>query len=254
MKTIFIFIVLLFFPRFAAAENFDDEQFIQIVTENYPPYQYFQNKELTGLSVEVVKMMLIKLGLNIEISMLPFARAYKKATTEKNILIFSLARTPDREHFFKWVGMIAPAHNCLFALKERADITITKLDAVSQYNIGAVREDVMEQYLKERSFVVTSNSSHESNQKMLFSRRIDLWAVDELTAYFILRKNNNMSNQSIKKILCLEETSPGGVYLAFGSLTDDAIVEKFRKALAAIKENGFYNAILKKYEYSSSPR
>ena len=44
---------------------------IQIVTEDYPPYNYEVNGELTGFSTEVVKLIVQNLGMQAQPKLLP---------------------------------------------------------------------------------------------------------------------------------------------------------------------------------------
>lgn len=87
-----------------------------------------------------------------------------------------------------------------------------------------------EQYLFGKEFgKIQSNVSYEANMKKLLSKRIDLWAVIEFTAYDLMRKNK-VNPAIVKKPYCTDEISKEGTYLAFSRDTPDEIVEKFKKA------------------------
>ena len=45
----------------------------------------------------------------------------------------------------------------------------------------------------------------------------------------------------------IAEISGGGNYMAFGLKTPDALVERFRKGLEAVKRNGIYDALQRKW-------
>lgn len=222
-------------------------QQITIVTENYPPYQYSENSKVKGINTEIVDAILNELNMEVKIGMYPWARAYRMALKNKNTLIYAIYRTQERENLFKWVGTIAPVKLCLFALKDREDIKIDKLEDAKKYSIGTVREDVMEEYLFGKGFVeIQPNNSHERNMKKLLFKRIELWAVDEFTGYYLLKKNN-FDPKTIKKIYCIDEISTEGTYMAFSKDTPDEIVDKFKTAYEKIKKNGLYDMILKEH-------
>ncbi len=50
--------------------------------------------------------------------MFVWARAYEIALHEKNVLIYSIKRTSERESLFKWVGVIVPIDFYFYALAE----------------------------------------------------------------------------------------------------------------------------------------
>jgi len=90
-------------------------------------------------------------------------------------------------------------------------------------------------------------TSHRQGYELLLKKRVQLWAVDEFTAYFILKSKSHNPSERISKATCIEETSLGGVYMAFSKQTDIKWVSKFRDSLQKIKISGKYNNIVKKY-------
>ena len=76
------------------------------VTENFPPYNYTDAGEPAGYSTDLVKRLSIESGVNFKIEVLPWSRAMFLASSEPNVLIFSMLRTPDREDKYHWIGSI----------------------------------------------------------------------------------------------------------------------------------------------------
>ncbi len=128
-------------PAFAADE-------IRIVTEELPPYNMTQGGRLTGMSTEVVQAVLKEVGVPASIQSMPWARAYDMAQQEKNVLIYLIARTPEREPLFKWVGEIMRIDYHFYKLRERKDIVVPDLQSAKNYSVGVLREDVRHQYLR----------------------------------------------------------------------------------------------------------
>ena len=150
---------------------------ISIVTENWPPYNYEENGNLHGVSYEVVSAVLEELNISPKIDVYPWARAYSIALRDENTLIFSISRKAERETLFKWVGSILKTQNYLFALSERSDIATNSLEDLKQYKVGAVREDIRDQYLSKQGFDTEPVSKHYLNIKKLMNNRIDLMAM-----------------------------------------------------------------------------
>ena len=101
---------------------------------NIPPFNYKENGVVKGLSVDVVRAAFKEADLYIDrIDVLPWARGYRYALEKKNVFLFGILRTENREHLFRWMGTIAPATISFFRLKERGDIRIKTLEDAKKY-------------------------------------------------------------------------------------------------------------------------
>ncbi len=70
------------------------------------------------------------------------------ALQDKNILIFTITRSKDREPLFKWVGKFYHTVDYLWALNERKDISIRSLGDAKRYLIAVPKDDFQHQYIK----------------------------------------------------------------------------------------------------------
>ena len=75
----------------------------------------------------------------------------------KNILIYSIGRSPEREKLFKWIDIISPYEVYFYKLKSRKDISIKNLEDAKKYRIGGVNNDIRTQYLLGKGFSKDSN-------------------------------------------------------------------------------------------------
>lgn len=220
-------------------------QTISVVTEDSRPLQYMKDQKIVGTGTELVETVLKQAGLTYCIHMYPWAKAYMLAKKEKNVLIYSLARTPQREKQFKWVGEIVPLHFSLFRLKSRPNVAPTSLEEAKHFQIGVIRQDVLHQYLEGVGFpnlqVVTTD---KQNLKKLLANRVDLILCNEQMLLFACR-NINVDYDLFEPVLPLHKISTG-LYMAFSKQTDDAIVEKAIKAYNQVKQEGIYDAIMGK--------
>lgn len=99
---------------------------IQIVTEHLSQLQIVKEGKLSGHSTTIVRAVLEQLVRQEEIQVQPCARDYKKALDEKNTLIFTIRRTTEREHVFKWVGQLHATRSTYFyTLRSRPHIQIS---------------------------------------------------------------------------------------------------------------------------------
>lgn len=223
---------------------------IKILTEEYPPYNFTDKGRITGLGTEVVQAVLKEVHIEGQFQSLPWARAYEVAQSSENVLIYSINRSKDREKLFKWVGRITPTDFYLFSLKSR-NLHLTSLEDAKPLQIGTVNQDIGEQYLASHGFAVGQNlqssARYELNYEKLKLGRVDLWVMNELGAYFMVRQAGDDPAVVLSKTLRIHDLSGGGNYMAFGLKTPDAMVERFRKGLETVKKNGTYDALQKKW-------
>lgn len=223
---------------------------VKILTEEFPPYNFSDHGKLTGFSTEVVEAVLKEIKAAGHFQSLPWARAYETARDTENVLIYSIGRTKEREKLFKWVGVVAPTSYYLFSLSGK-NVKLDHLDEAKKYQIGTVNEDVGEQFLVSKGFVkgqnLQSSVKYEFNYEKLKAGRVDLWIMPELVAYYLARQAGDDPAKVLLPAYSITELGSDGYYIAFGAKTSDAVVGRFRKGLEAIKKNGTYDALKKKW-------
>lgn len=227
------------------------EEPLRVVTEELPPYSMLRNGKVTGMSTEVVEAILKQAGLSAPIQSMPWARTYDIALHAENVLIYSLTRTVEREPLFQWVGSIASSRLYLYSLAARP-VVLNSLDEARDYQIGTVKNDVSEEFLIDQGFAVGKNlqssNKYESNYEKLKLGHIDLWVSNELNAHYLARESgSDPAFRLVPSLLIPQFSQADGLYLACSLNTPAATVERLRAALVAIKANGEYAAILRRW-------
>ncbi|MCQ4279952.1 transporter substrate-binding domain-containing protein [Pseudomonas stutzeri] len=220
---------------------------VTVVTEELPPYNMTVDGKLTGMATEVVQAVLDEVGEAARIQSMPWARAYDIALNSENVLIYSIARTPQRESLFKWVGVIAPTRWFLFSLPG-TEFNLKSLDDARQYQIATVKEDVGEQYLIDKGFVIgrnlQSSNKYEHNYEKLKAGRVNLWISNELNAHYLVRQASGSPGDTAVPQLNLDDLGgANGLCMAFSRNTPDEVVERFRQALSRVRADGRYDTI-----------
>ncbi|NQY94898.1 MAG: transporter substrate-binding domain-containing protein [Campylobacteraceae bacterium] len=228
-------------------------QTLTIYTEEFPPFNYTNNKQIEGVSTDIVNAIMKKTYFDYTIISIPWARAYKMSQEEPNSLIFSMSRRVKREKLFKWIGIIVPSVHSVFSLKSRDDIEINALDDLKQYQIGTTIEDARETYLVNKGFElskfqrVAGKSAYLQNYKKLKKERIDVWPMTDAVMNFIVRKAGDEPSKVLKKVYEFSELSTGGYYLAASLSTSDEVVNELKKVLEDFKKTLAYKKILQKW-------
>lgn len=222
---------------------------LRITLDPYPPFEYAENGLPKGIGSEVVKAVLQEAGLEATFEELPFARAYNmlKANQEA-VFYYSLARTPEREALFQWVGVVASATHGLLALKDKA-VTIETLEDLKNYTIGATNEDVVDQYLLARQqqlgLKLDRNSSYETNLKKLFGGRVDVWAGNQYAGLYLAEQQGHRADE-LKVVYTFDDLQVE-YYLAASLSTPAETIQKLRAAFEKIHSDGTYDNIIKTY-------
>lgn len=134
--------------------TFSDES-IRVITEHLPPYQIVENHTLVGgTSLEIMYHVLQRAGDPKSIEVLPWARAYHIALNEKNVVIFSMTCSSDRESLFQWTGSLRQLNYYFYSLKTNTHIQLTATNEALKYKAVAVRNSFEAQTLIKQDFVV----------------------------------------------------------------------------------------------------
>jgi polar amino acid transport system substrate-binding protein len=208
---------------------FGKSAFISVVTEDAYPVQYLYKNEIMGPATELVHAVLETAEFDYDIQTYPWARAYERATTQKNTLIYSIARTPEREKQFKWVGSIIKLEYHMVGLNELDLPKPITLEALKKLKVGALRSSVTHKYLQSKGFKnIYLLSKPEQSINLLRSGRIDLFPIS-YSSFQLYCLKLRIDCQQLSSIFKLEKLSTS-LYMAFSKSTDDKIVARAKAA------------------------
>lgn len=223
---------------------------LSIVTEHLSPFQIVtKDKKITGFATEVVEESLERVGVEYTLKANAWAQTYAQALNKPNTCVYSLARTPEREKKFIWVGKIATTDTYFYSLAAK-NINLNNFDEAYQYRVAAIRDDVSHQFLLSKGFVENQNlyvaDNYDGLVKLLDLRKgsIDLIILNES-----LLKNRSMSDKErakYKKGIKLTDLSLQ-FYLACNLNTPKQLTTYLSSALMSVKHDGTYQAIKTKW-------
>lgn len=219
--------VVLLFPA-GQSKAQPDLSDVKVITSFYEPYSYLDGDGVQGEAVNQARKVLAELNFYPQIKIFPWARAYNTALNSPNTLIFSMARTPERENLFHWVGEIVGFNVFLFKKKGRDDIEINQLEDANKFRVGALFKDVKGEYLSRNGIDVVSLNDEEAGIKMLLANRIDLLPTDIVSMKHRLKKNG-LAEDALTEAFHIKEISRP-LYMALSKKTSPEIVEAFRAA------------------------
>jgi polar amino acid transport system substrate-binding protein len=228
---------------------------VAALTESLPPLNYEQDGKVVGFSSELLDLMARESEITIHKQVLPWSRAYDMVGRQGNTLIYSLARTPEREGLFQWVGPISERRILLYRHRDRIDINLKTLDDARPYRIGVARDSASAKTLVKQGFVINGlrdtlgpgldlGTNDERNMKKFIARRFELLvSLDWAAAYNA--KNAGLSPDDLQPVWVLDESL--SYWYGMSMATDPDVAKKLNTALLRIKADGRYLQLKQKY-------
>ncbi len=211
---------------------------ITYYTENYPPFNYEENGNLYGVSIDILDQLFIKMNVNInrqKVVMSDWSAAYQTTLGSANTMLFSTVRNAERENLFKWVGPIAPQKDVLISLSN-ANVTINSTSDLINYKIGVIKDYSSIQLLvgfgiSQDKLILAENV--DDLYSKLQSGAVDCIAYSEIGHNLVI---SGMSlNQSDFKISFVMKVNE--LYYAFNINTSNDIITYFQNALNDLKDD-----------------
>lgn len=215
-------------------------------TEEWAPYNYSEDGAIKGISTDILRSMCDAARLHCDIHMVPWARAYRNATSTANTLVYTTARKPAREREFIWIGPILPRTTWVF-VRQGLERDILELADLAGLRVGVVREEAAAQDLLAAG-VPTNALVHQASNadvlRMLLAASVDAMVDTEVGMQWNLRKTG-ASADAVRKLMKLSDE--GAYYFALNLDSDPVLVRQLQGALEKLRHGGKLDAILRKY-------
>lgn len=229
-----------------AAENPDTD--LVLLTENFPPYNmakngknFAQDENINGIAVDIVREMFKRANVTYSLTLrFPWERIYKLALEKPGYGVFVMARLPDRENLFKWVGPIGPDDWIMLA-KADSKINIETLDQARKYKIGAYKGDAIAETLAKQGLKPIVVLRDQDNAKKLVNGQIDLWATGDPAGRYLARQDGVNGLKTVLRFNSAE------LYLALNKEVPQATVNKLQAALDQMRKEGVVDEIMGRY-------
>ena len=219
-----------------------------LLTENFPPYNmakngknFAQGENIEGIAVDIVRETFQRAGIPYSLTLrFPWERVYKLALEKPGYGAFVMARLPEREHLFKWVGPIGPDDWVMLA-KADSKIVLTTLEQARQYKIGAYKGDAIALTLAKQGLAPLVVLRDQDNAQKLVAGQIDLWATGDPAGRYLARQ---IGVTGLKTVLRFNSAE---LYLALNRQVPDETVVRLQAALDQLRKEGRVDEILARY-------
>jgi len=194
-----------------------------------------ENGTVTGSSTKLLEALLQHSGHQLEgnrIWFLPWTQAYHEALHVKNSLLYSTARTPEREALFQWVGPIGKMTLGVVA-KKQTHIRIASSDQLQRYKIATIPNTASEKLLLKLGVHETTleRFGHVPSQiKKLAQNRVDAVAYS-VDATFNILQEMGYDTDDYEVVYLLKESD---LYFAFHKETNPQTITTLNETLKTL--------------------
>jgi polar amino acid transport system substrate-binding protein len=235
----FVFLSVLVESSWAEGER------LNIVTEEWAPYNYSDNGSLKGFSVDIARAIAKDLKADIDIQIFPSIRAKLMLEGNPRTMMITMLRTAEREDKYKWVGPLVDSS--IYFYKKKGDpLVITTLEDVKKVRSICTRQaGLVFDRLMAAGFSNLNPSAvgGSSIYQMLINGRCDLAISDSPLGVMHVLKQMNYSLDAVVRTPVKFVELPA--YIACSKDIPDAEIARWQKALDKIKVSDAYKAMVR---------
>ncbi|MCG6573811.1 ABC transporter substrate-binding protein [Pseudomonas sp. AF32] len=219
-----------------------------LLTENFPPYNmakngknFAQDENIHGIAVDIVREIFKRADITYTLTLrFPWERIYKLALEKPGYGVFVMARLPEREKLFKWVGPIGPDDWIMLA-KADSKIALDSLEQARRYRIGAYKGDAIAETLTRQGLNPIVVLRDQDNARKLLNGQIDLWATGDPAGRYLARQEGVSDLKTVLRFNSAE------LYLALNKDVPDDVVARLQAALDELRKEGAVDVIMARY-------
>lgn len=244
-------IILIFAAGFSNLSQLKaaDEVDLKILTEEYPPLNFRENGEITGLVTEVVREIMHRTGRTDDISLLDWETGYQLVMERENIVLFTTVMNAERKERLQWVGPVAVFYNDIYTW-QGSDIQVNSLQDLQTGTIATVKDYHSEQLLAAEGFTnLVSHTTEEEAFAKLLRGEATFFIGNRMTMPALL-KTAGAGPDDIRKVY---EFSINLGYIAFSGVTPESVVSSWQQALDEMKDDGTFAGIYSRWLPDDTP-
>ncbi len=202
------------------------------MTEEYYPYNFKQDGIVQGISVDILEEVFTDLNTDLsrdQMFLSTWEDGYQKTLTIPGYVLFSTARTPEREDLFLWAGPIIRSRNVVFM---RAGESVQTEEELFKLSIGAVTDDIAGDDLRLLGYENTTYATGaEELIQALEAGEIDAWAYAEYPGIRLI----GMYAEHPESIIIGYPLTMHEYYVTFNRETPEPLIVAFQQALDRIR-------------------
>jgi polar amino acid transport system substrate-binding protein len=239
-------LVIVLLCAFFSLAAYAGEAVLRVVTELSPPHQTMKEGKVDGVSTQIVRATLQQAGLDSRIEVYPWARAFYIASSTPNVLIYNMARTPEREQEFHWIGPVAKYRLGLVRLAWRTDLKPNHIKDLGSAVIAVQRGDFATSYLQQQGMRIGKELQLSADilesWRLLIKGKVD-YVIDDQAALALMEQQLSQPEGATRFVLAIPQLEQI-TYLAASKATDPQLVEKLQQAHLQVQKSQLYQNVM----------
>lgn len=209
---------------------------LNYLTEEWAPFNYQEEGNVTGISVEILEAVFKNIGVNrsrADVRIVPLEEGFQIAQNNTSTVLISIVRTPERESLYKWAGPFTKSSFVLYAPMS-SNITISSPEDLNHYRIGVVQGSIENDLLTGQGVnasQIVNGKTPEELLRMLEEGQIDLWATGDLAGRHQMLQTAADHN-AYEIVYTLSEND---LYYIFSKDVPDTLVSAFENVLENVR-------------------
>jgi polar amino acid transport system substrate-binding protein len=217
---------------------------LRVITEEFPPYNFKTASGISGISTDIVRELMKRTNTSADIESMNWSDGYTLAISGPDTMIYSVARTSEREDKLKWVGPIG-VWRLTFYADSKSNISITDMDGARRAGVVCVvKNDARYTTLMQDNFtqIQTVATDGECARK-LKEGSVSLWFGSSTSFDGVIAKEN-LSQSDFKPVY---EVMNNPLYIGFSKDVPDSVVSNWQEKLGDMYADGTYANITARY-------
>lgn len=228
---------LLLSPLAWAERSQSTHSTLTVLVQLYPPYTDYHQTQVQGDAFAQLERVLARAGIDYQVDVLPWKRAYARAQQEANILLLPIERNRwDDDQFMAWYGPIVPPfERFLYRNSLRGQMTVNTLSDARERYIGVMRGSAMNTRLEALDFSnLILTDSHLSLAKLLLASRVDLISANDGTIQSVAQ-SLGVAASHFEKVHRLPDDDYTGLFMALSHGSDAQLAQRIQFAWLSLE-------------------
>lgn len=216
----------------------------RILTSEKMPFNYMDNQQISGISVDLLQL-LFEQKLPVPVEMMPWPRVYATALEQKNVLLFTMGKTPARQAAgFRFIGPVSRRFHALYAV--RNDIpAVTSFADIRKHRlvVAGLRAGWLSEQFKAAGIQIETVGSYQQGMDMLLKNRAQLWLSTDLEEQVLQARHPDAPSLAVVwRLMCSEN------YFGLSPGSDPALFARLQKKYQQILNSEQIVAVQQKWQ------
>ncbi len=248
MKRRFCTLQLIIFIIYSCFATLNAKE-LSMVTVDWAPY-YGSEMTDNGVISVIVKTAFQRSGIQSSVKFIPWKRALKEVKSGKSDILMGAYYTSERNKTYLFSDPIYEVRVGLVALKSLGIGHYTKLQDLIPYTIGVGRGWANSEEFDQADYLNKKGATNQIlNVRKLFKKRVDMISISfDVFRYEVA----TMSTHQLNEVVFIEpplDISSLHLMISRQNPDKEKVINAFNLGLAAIKQDGTYDKILKEYGF-----